>query len=42
MIFHERALEGLDEPALDEETHRLYLHENASRVFGLPQRLAPA
>jgi predicted TIM-barrel fold metal-dependent hydrolase len=35
MIFHERALEGLDGLSLDEETRELYLHDNARRVFGL-------
>jgi predicted TIM-barrel fold metal-dependent hydrolase len=35
MIFHERALEGLDGLGLDEETRELYLHDNARRVFGL-------
>ena len=35
MIFHDRALEGLDDLGLDEETRELYLHENARRVFGL-------
>lgn len=36
MIPHERALEGLGELGLDEETEGLYLDENARKVFGLP------
>jgi predicted TIM-barrel fold metal-dependent hydrolase len=36
MIAPERALEGLDELALDEETLALYLRENTRRVFALP------
>jgi uncharacterized protein len=35
MIAPARALEGLDELALDEETLTLYLRENARRVFAL-------
>lgn len=35
MIGHARALEGLDELGLDEETSDLYLGENTLRVFGL-------
>jgi hypothetical protein len=36
MIFHTRALEGLDALDLDEETRGLYLDGNTRRVFGLP------
>ncbi len=35
MLLHRRCLEGLDELALDEETTRRFLSENAQRVFGL-------
>jgi predicted TIM-barrel fold metal-dependent hydrolase len=35
MILPAAALEGLDALDLDQETHGLYLHENARRVFGL-------
>lgn len=35
MIAHDRALDGLDELGLDEETRALYLGGNARRVFGL-------
>ena len=35
MITPEKALEGLDELGLDEETRELYLEGNARRVFGL-------
>lgn len=36
MIAPERALEGLDELGLDDETRELFLGGNARRVFGLP------
>jgi predicted TIM-barrel fold metal-dependent hydrolase len=35
MIFHGKALEGLDDLGLDDETRRLYLDGNARRVFEL-------
>jgi uncharacterized protein len=35
MISPERALDGLDALDLDDETRRLYLHDNARRVFAL-------
>jgi uncharacterized protein len=35
MIAPSRALEGLEELGLDEETLALYLHENARRVFAI-------
>lgn len=35
MITHPAALDGLDELGLDEVTRRLYLHDNAARVFAL-------
>ena len=35
MLTHEQALANLDELDLDEEARRLYLGENARRVFGL-------
>ncbi|MGC5259395.1 amidohydrolase family protein [Gordonia sp. DT218] len=35
MITHSAALDGLDELGLDEATRRLYLHDNAVRVFAL-------
>ncbi len=35
MIAPDRALEGLDQAGLDEETTGLYMHENARRVFSL-------
>jgi predicted TIM-barrel fold metal-dependent hydrolase len=35
MIFHAKALAGLDALGLDDETRALYLEDNARRVFGL-------
>jgi predicted TIM-barrel fold metal-dependent hydrolase len=35
MIAPSRALEGLEDLELDEETLALYLHENARRVFAI-------
>jgi predicted TIM-barrel fold metal-dependent hydrolase len=35
MILPAQALETLDELGLDEETRRLFLEDNARRVFGL-------
>jgi uncharacterized protein len=36
MIFHDRALDGLEDLELEAEVSELYLHENAERVFSLP------
>ncbi|NNH69032.1 amidohydrolase [Nocardia uniformis] len=38
MIGHASALEGLDDLGLDAETRELYLHGNATRVFGLAHK----
>ena len=35
MLLHPRCLEGFEELGLDEEAERLFLSENAARVFGL-------
>ncbi len=35
MLTPAKCLEGLDELGLDEEAKRMFLHENAMRVFGL-------
>ena len=35
MLTAAKCLEGLDELGLDDEARRLYLHENAQKVFGL-------
>jgi len=35
MLAPERALKGLDALGLDDEVRRLFLHDNAARVFGL-------
>lgn len=42
MITPSKALEGLDDLALDEETKRLFLGENAARVYGLDVPLTRA
>jgi predicted TIM-barrel fold metal-dependent hydrolase len=35
MLLHPRCLEGLDALGLDDEAQRMFLHDNAARVFGL-------
>jgi len=35
MIFHGACTEQLDQLGLDEEAHRMFVHNNAVRVFGL-------
>ena len=35
MLTPAKCLENLDDLGLDEETTRMFLHENAQRVFGL-------
>jgi len=42
MIAPARALEGLEELDLDEETRELYLHGNCRRVFALPSPVQPS